>query len=176
MILLHSQIDRPLRTQNLHFNNPRFKRAAEITNSLQQRIRLPNLLRRLLQPSLRNINLPITLPHMLPNIRLIIKLKPQLPLLLFRQRLVLFPQVGQVGFGAGAEVLFCVGEEVVGAGAGEVGAADFGVGEGEGLFSRGAGHGHEVVAHELFEEFALFCCHFWGRGGRVGRAGGGRVC
>ncbi len=46
--------------------------------------------------------------------------------------------------GAGPEVLFCVCEEVMRAGAGEKGAADFGVGKGE-LSVPGGGAG----AHEL---------------------------
>lgn len=48
-------------------------------------------------------------------------------------------------FGAGPEVLFCVGEEVVRAGAGEKGAADFGVGEGELGVPGGGARAHELL-------------------------------
>lgn len=48
-------------------------------------------------------------------------------------------------FGAGAEVLFGVCEEVVRAGAGEVGAADFGVREGEVCVAGGGAWAHILV-------------------------------
>ena len=64
-----------------------------------------------------------------------------------------------MGFVTGADVLLGVGEEVVRAGAGEVGPADLGGCEGEvGCFGRGSAT-HEVVAHELLEQLALFGCH-----------------
>ena len=69
-------------------------------------------------------------------------------------------------FGTGANVLFCVGEEVVWAGAAEVGAADLRGVEGErGCFGGGGGGAQEGVAHQLLEELALFGCH----GGRVAK-------
>ena len=64
-----------------------------------------------------------------------------------------------------------VGEEVVWALAAEVGFADFGVGEAECGLARGAWAGHQLVAHQLFEEFALFGCHFEGGGPVVASRG-----
>ena len=50
---------------------------------------------------------------------------------------------------AWADVLLGVSEEVVWAGADEVGTAELGIGNGEFGSVDGAGTGHEVVAHEL---------------------------
>jgi hypothetical protein len=49
---------------------------------------------------------------------------------------------------AGAELVLCVCEEVVGAVADEIGAADLGVGDGE-LGRTRVGSAHELLAHEL---------------------------
>ena len=64
-----------------------------------------------------------------------------------------------MGFAAWSNVLFCVGEEVVRACAAEVGAADFGVGDGEGGLFGHSGGLHHGVAHELLEQLSLFGRH-----------------
>lgn len=51
--------------------------------------------------------------------------------------------------GAGTQVLFGVGELVVGTRAGKVGAADFGVGDGELGIARGCACAHELVSWSI---------------------------
>ena len=175
-MLLHSQIHTPLLGQHLHLQHPRLQRPAEIVDRFEQSVRLPDLLLRLLQSPLGDVDAVVAVADVFGNVAFVVEVEAQLVFAGVGQGLVFLAQVGLVGFGAGAEVLLGVGEEVVGAGAAEVGAADFGVGDGErGLFG-GAGQGEELVAHELFEEFALFCRHDGGRGGRRPAVVGGWWC
>lgn len=55
--------------------------------------------------------------------------------------------------------MLSVGEEVVWAAAAEVRAADLGVGDGEGRLFLSAGRNHELVAHQLLQQLALFRRH-----------------
>lgn len=69
-------------------------------------------------------------------------------------------EVFRVRLGTWANVLFGIREEVVWAGAAEVGAADLRGVEGErGGFGGGGRGTQEGVAHQLLEELALFSCH-----------------
>ena len=109
-----------------------------------QIIGLPNLIRRLLQPSLGRINPSIALINILLHIAHVVVLKPPFRPVAGRCSFVFCFESLAVDFRAWAEVLFGVCELVVRAGADEVGAADFGVGDCEvGVAGRGC------CAHEL---------------------------
>ena len=71
-------------------------------------------------------------------------------------------EVFRVGFRTGAQVLFGVCEEVVWTGSHQVGTADGRRGEGQVGGFAGRAHAHELVAHELLEQLALFGGHFGG--------------
>lgn len=94
-----------------------------------QGIGLPDLIGRLLQPPLRRVDPPVALVDVLLHVPHVVVLEAVLTLV--RRALVLRFQRLAVHLGTGAEVLLGVGEEVVRAGAGEEGAADFRVGDGE---------------------------------------------
>lgn len=147
MELLHSKIHRAFLSHDLNLLQPNLNRPPKIRDRLEQLIRLPNLLGRLLQPPLRLINPPIAVPHEPANIPPVVEFERPLALLHLVRCLVLFAEIRLVGFWAGTEVLLCVGEEIVRAAAAEVGAADFGVGDGEGGLFGGAGYRHHAVAH-----------------------------
>jgi len=105
-------------------------------------IRLPNLIWRLLQPSLRSINSSVAFIDIFLHITHIIVLESELGLL--GGALILLFQRFAVHLRTGAEVLFRICEEIMGASAGKERAADFRVAEGElGMLGRGAG------AHKL---------------------------
>lgn len=94
-------------------------------------IRLPNLIRRLLQPPLGDINPAIALVNVLLHIAHVVEVEAPFVLLRGRRDLVLRLEALAVHLGARAEVLLCVGEEVVRACSDQVRAADFGVCDGE---------------------------------------------
>lgn len=119
-----------------------------------QSISLPNLVRRLLQASLRRIYPAVALVDVLLQIAHVVVLEAVLVLVPFRQPLVLGLESLGVHLGTLPEVLLGVGEEVVRTRAGEVGPADFGVVERELLGARRGGR-----AHELLEQLSLFGGH-----------------
>ncbi len=94
-----------------------------------QRIRLSNLIRRLLQPPLRGVDPPIALVNVLLHVAHVIVFEAVLALV--RRGLVFRLQRLAVHLRTRTQVLLRVGEEVVRAGADQVGPADFRVGEGE---------------------------------------------
>lgn len=108
-----------------------------------QGICLADLVRRLLQTSLRSLDPPVALVNVLLHVPHVVVFEAVLALV--RRVLVLRFERFAVHFGAGSEVLFCVCEEVVRAGADEEGAADFGVRHGELGMSRGGTGAHELL-------------------------------
>ena len=91
-------------------------------------IRLPNLIRRLLQPSLRSINTPITLVDILLHITHVIVFKTPFTLLMLRRSLVLCFQPFAMHFWTRAQILLRVREQVVRTCTHEIRPADFRVG------------------------------------------------
>jgi len=108
---------------------------------------LANLIGSLFQSALCRLDSPIAFVDVFAHIALPVEVEAPFATLGVCGGVVFVFEVGLVGFGAGAEVLFGVGEEVVRAAAAEVGAADFGVGDGEGRGAGGVGAGEELVAH-----------------------------
>lgn len=109
-----------------------------------QIISLPNLIGGLLQASLRRIDASIAFINVLLHIAHIVVIEPPLRLVAGRCSFVFCFESLAVDFGTWAQVLFGVGELVVRTGAGEVGAADFGIGDGE-LGVAGCCAAHELV-------------------------------
>lgn len=112
-------------------------------SSTHQGIGLPDFIGRLLQPPLRRVDPPVALVNVLLHVPHVVVLEPVLALV--RRALVFRFQRLAVHFRAGAEVLLGVGEEVVRAGAGEEGAADFRVRDGELGMARGGSGAHELL-------------------------------
>lgn len=92
-----------------------------------QFIGLLDLVWGLFQSALGGVNSPVTVVDVLLHVAHVVKIKAPFGLLRRRCRLILRFQSFAMCFGAGTEVLLGVGEEVVRAGANEVGPADFGV-------------------------------------------------
>jgi hypothetical protein len=113
-----------------------------------QSIRLSDLFRRLLEPSLCRVDLAIAAVNVVLHIPHIVKVKAPSPLLVGVGILVLGFEGFVVDLGAGTQFVFCVGEEIVGAVPDEVRAADFGVGDAE-LRRALVGSRHRLLAHEL---------------------------
>ena len=78
-----------------------------------QVIRLPNLIRCLLQPTLRGFNAPITIVNVLLHIAHIVVVEPPLGLLGCRRSLVLRFQALAMYLGTRAQILLGVGEKVM---------------------------------------------------------------
>lgn len=110
-----------------------------------QRIRLPDLIGRLLQPSLRRVDAPIALVDILLQVAHVVVIESELLLLGRRHALIFRLERLAVHLGAGTQVLLGVGEEIMRTGAGEEGAADFGVGDGELGAARGGAGAHELL-------------------------------
>lgn len=160
--LLHSEIHRALLAENLHLNDARFDRLAQVADTLQQRIGLADLVRSLLKTALRCVDSAIAVRHVLADVALVVEVEAPFSFLRIGGALIFFAEVREMLFRAGSEVLLGVCEEVVWTAAAEVGAADFGVGDGKcGLFLC-AGPSHELVAHQLLEQLALFGRHVEG--------------
>ena len=85
-----------------------------------QRISLSDFIRRLLQPPLRRIDSAITLIDILLHVTEVVELEAPSALLFFGRAFVLVLQRFIVLLGTWAEILFCVGEKVMWACAGEV--------------------------------------------------------
>ncbi|KAL1842549.1 hypothetical protein VTK73DRAFT_3089 [Phialemonium thermophilum] len=109
-----------------------------------QNVRLADLVGRLLQASLGGVDAAVAVVDVLLQVAQVVVLEAVLLALVLGQGLVLVLERLGVHLGAGAQVLLGVGEEVVRAGADEVGAAHLGVGQGE-LGAAGGG----PAAHEL---------------------------
>lgn len=159
MELLHSEIHSALLAQNFHLYDASLDRLGQVADTLQQRIRLADLVGRLLETALRSVDSAIAIRHVLADVALVVELEAPFPFLRIGGALIFFAEVREVLFGARAEVLLGVGEEVVWTAAAEVGAADFWVGDGENGLLLCAGAGHELVTHQLLEQLALFGRH-----------------
>lgn len=116
--------------------------------STYQVIRLPNLIRRLLQPSLRGVDPTITLVNVLLHVAHVVIFEPPFRLLARRGSLVLRLQALAVHLGTRAQVLLGVGELVVRTRADEVRATDFRVGDGELGVAGGGTSAHKLVRCE----------------------------
>lgn len=158
---LHGKVDRAFLAHDLDLYDAGFDGTAQVGDLLEQGVRLPDLVGRLLQSPLRLVNPPIAVADIASNVTQIIPLEAPFTLLLLGCGGVFLLEVWLVGFGTCAQVLFGVGEEVVGTGAAQVRAADFGIGQGQlGRFVGGRGvSGEELVAHELLEQSSLLGGH-----------------
>lgn len=92
-----------------------------------QDVCLPDLVGRLLQPSLRSFDPAVALVDVLLEIAHIVVLESVALLLALRQRLIFRLEALGVDLGALAKILFRVGEEIMRARADEVRPANFGV-------------------------------------------------
>jgi hypothetical protein len=113
-----------------------------------QSIRLPDLFGRLFEPSLGRFDLAIAAVDVVLHIPHVVEIKAPSPLLVGVGLLVLGLEGLVVDLWAGSQLVFCVGEEIVGAVADEVRATDFGVGDAE-LRRALVGSRHGLLAHEL---------------------------
>jgi hypothetical protein len=122
---------------------------ASTRRSTHQSIRLSNLFRRLLETALSLIYLAIAAVNVMLHIAQVVEVKPPPALLICVCLLVLGLESFIVDLGTGAEFVLCVREEIVGAVANKVRAADLGVGDAE-LRRALVRAAHELLAHELF--------------------------
>ena len=113
-----------------------------------QGVGLANFLGRLLEAALGLVDLAVAAVNVVLHVAQVVKVEPPAALLVGVGVGILCLEGVVVGLWAGAELVFCVCEEVVGAVADEIGAADLGVGDGE-LGGAGVGSAHELLAHEL---------------------------
>jgi len=90
-----------------------------------QIIRLPNLIRRLLQPPLGRIDPPVTVVDILLHIAHVVKVEAPFRLLSSRRKLVLRLQTLAVHLGTRTEVLLGIREKIVRASSHEIRATDF---------------------------------------------------
>ncbi len=156
--LARRQADTSRLAEHLYLQQPRIDRLAQVTDGLQQRIRPPDLVRRLLQSSLRAVDASVAIVNVLLHVAHVVVIEAMFLFLRSWQSVVFDLEVLRVEFGARTQILFGVCEQVVGACAGEVGAADLRRCQGQ-IGSFACYGTRELVAHELFEEFALFVGH-----------------
>jgi len=140
-VLLEGARDQARRAQDLDLEQARLDARGEVADLLQQRVGLADLVGRLLEAALRRVDASVALVDVLLQVAQVVELegvRRRVGLVLVFQRLA-------VDFGAGPEVLLRVREEVVRAGAHEVGAAELGVCDGELGGARGGGSAHELL-------------------------------
>lgn len=114
-----------------------------------QGVGLADLLGRLLEAALGLVDLAVAAVDVVLHVAQVVEVEAPAALLVGIGLGVLGLEGLVVDLGAGAELVLGVGEEVVGAVADEVGAADLGVGDAE-LGRALVGAAHELLAHELF--------------------------
>lgn len=166
--LRHALRDGARGADDFDFQQAGFERAGGVREGLEQVCSLLELFGGLFEAPAGDVDAAVAVGDVAGDVALVVEFEAPFAFAVFGRGGVFFFEGGVVGFGAGAQVLLGVREEVVGAAAAEVGAADFGVGESQGRgFGRVGVGGEELVAHELFEEAALFGGH--GCGGVVRR-------
>lgn len=117
------------------------------TESPYEVVSLPDLIGRLLQPSLRSIDPPVALIDVLLHISHVVVLEPIFALV--GRGFIFGLERFAMDLGAGPEVLLGVREEVVRACAGNVGATDFWVSDGELSVSRRGTGAHELLCEGI---------------------------
>lgn len=162
-VLLDGARDAPFLGQDGDLEQACVDGLGDVGDLLQQRVRLPDLVGRLLEPALRRVDPAVALVDVLLHVAHVVVLEPELGLFLAVEPLPFALERLAVHFWAGSEVLLCVGEEVVGAGANDKGAANAGVAEGD-LGGAGAAGAHELVWGDLSVGFTY---RLGGRQGRV---------
>ena len=123
--------------------------SAEVRDLAQQGVGLADLVGGLLEAALRLVDLAVALVDILCHVAGVVELEGPAPPLVRVGALVLCLERLAVHARARPDVLLGVGEEVVRARAGEVGAADLGIRDGELRLAGGARAVHELFAHEL---------------------------
>jgi len=113
-----------------------------------QSVGLPDLLGRLLETALGRVNLAVAAVNVVLHVPVVVEFEAPPALLVGVCLLVLRLERLVVHLWAGPQLVLGVGEEVVGAVADEVGAADLGVGDAE-LRRALVGAAHGLLAHEL---------------------------
>lgn len=109
--------------QHADLEQARVDGLGEVADSLEECVGAPDLVGRLFEPSLRAFDASVALIHVPLHVAHVVPVEAELFFLGLGERVVLEFKRLRVEARAGAEVLFCVGEEVVWAGAREVGAA-----------------------------------------------------
>lgn len=102
MKLLHGHVDGALLAQNLDFHETRLDGLGQVADAFQKRVGLANFIGRLFQASLGSVDSAIAVTHVSANVGLVVEFEAPVLLLRVAGILVLFAEVGQVGFGAGA--------------------------------------------------------------------------
>ena len=129
-VVIHQRLRHvPELGQRLDLEQAGIDRAAELRDLPQQAVRLPDLVRRLLQPALGGLDPPVALVDVPLQVVPVVPREAGEPLLvplLGRERQVLGLERFRVDFGTGAGALADVGEEVVRAVAKEKRVAEFG--------------------------------------------------
>lgn len=115
--------------QDLHLEQAVVDGRGEVGDGLEEHVGLADLVGRLLQPPLGDVDAPVALVDVLLQVPHVVVLEAVALPLGLGEPLVLGLEGFGVYFRAGAEVLLCVGEEVVWASASDIGAACFGVGQ-----------------------------------------------
>ena len=130
--------------EDLDLGQARGDGGAEVGYGPEELVGLANLVGRLLESALGRVDPPVALVDVLLEVAEVVVVEAVLLAVKVREGLVLGLERVRVHARARAEVLLGVGEEVVRAGADQVGPADFRVGEGE---LRALGR--DAAAHEL---------------------------
>lgn len=120
---------------------------SEVGDLLEQGVGLADFVRGLLEAALGGVDAPVAVVDVLLEVAQVVELEGVFG---WRGEVFLFERLG-MHFWAGSEVLLGVCEEVVRAGADEVGAAEFGVGDGELGRACGGRGAHELLCDVLVE-------------------------
>ena len=113
VMLLDGERDAAHLAHGLDLQQARLDGAVEAADRLQQRVRLPDLVRVLLEPALHAVDAPVAFVDVLAHLPEIVEVEAPPFLLLGRGFLVFGPQRFRVRSRAGADVLLGVREEVV---------------------------------------------------------------
>lgn len=160
MELLHCHVHCSYFSHDLHLGQGCFDALGELVDSFEKRIGLADLVGCFFEASLCLIDSAVAFGDEFADVAPVVELEAPVALLRLGGCLVFFAQVRLVCLRARSQVLLGVGEEVVRAGADQVGAAHLGVGDRERwLFGGGAWHAHEVVPHELLQQLSLLGGH-----------------
>ena len=155
MVFRHRQRNTRRLPQNRDFKQPRVDGVGEVGDLFQQLVGLTDLVGGLLEPALGPVDAPVAVVDVPADVSHVVVFEPQPGFFGGVLGFVFGFQGFAVDFGAETEVLLGVGEEVVRAGADQVGAADFGVREGELGVPGGLAGAHELLC-------------FWGEIGLAG--------